>query len=128
MAMVLLYNFQDPARRMAVKLCLHRQGISCRDVAPEEQGHPLGLLLGREGFDPGAAAAAFTEEMLVLHDLSPAQLNSLLDALRRDGLRIALKAVVTETNIAWSSERLHRELRAEHAAMQGRRPGVHRKK
>ena len=39
----------------------------------------------------------------------------------------SLKAVVTETNIAWSSERLHRELRAEHAAMQGRRPGVHRK-
>ena len=126
MAMVLLYNFQDPARRMAVKLCLHRQGLACRDVAPEEQGQPLGLLLGREGFAPGACAAPFREEMLVMHDLSRTQFSALLDALRRAGLFIPLKAVVTETNIAWSSERLHRELAAEHAAMQRRRGGAHR--
>ena len=40
-----------------------------------------------------------------------------LDALRRAGIRIALKAVVTETNAGWSSARLHRELAAEHEAM-----------
>ena len=126
MAMVLLYNFRDPARRMGIKLCLHRLGLRCRDVAPEEQGQPLGLLLGLEGFGPGESAAPFSEEMLVMHGLSPARFNALLDALRREGLRVALKAVVTDTNVAWSSERLHRELAAEHAAMQRRRGSVHR--
>ena len=128
MPTVLLYNVQDPARRMAVKLCLHRLGLRCRAVAPEEQGHPLGLLLGLEGYAPGKAAETFTEEMLVMHQLSSTQFSALLDALRRENLRIALKAVVTDTNIAWSSARLHRELQAEHAAMQRRGAPVHRKK
>ena len=61
-----------------------------------------------------------------MHGLAPAQFNALLDALRREGLRVALKAVVTDTNVAWSSELLHRELAAEHAAMQRRRGSVHR--
>ena len=88
---------------MGIKLCLHRLGLRCRDVAPEEQGQPLGLLLGLEGFGPGESAAPFSEEMLVMHGLSPARFNALLDALRREGLRVALEEVVTETNVAWSS-------------------------
>ena len=128
MACVLLYNFTDPARRMKLKLCLHRLGLRCRDVSPEEQGHPLGLLLGLDGYDPGEPGAAFTEEMLVMHELSREQFSALLDALRREHLSVALKAVVTETNVAWSSERLHRELAAEHAAMSAAGRSVHRKK
>ena len=127
MAKVLLYNFTDSERRMAVKLCLHRLGIGCVDVAPEEQGHPLGLLLGLAGFAPGTAATAFTEEMLVMHALSSAQFSGLLDALRRSRVSVPLKAVVTDTNIAWSSERLHRELAAEHAAMSSKARSVHRR-
>ncbi len=127
MPTVLLYNVQDPARRMAVKLCLHRLGLRCRDVSPEEQGQPLGLLLGLEGYAPGEAAETFTEEMLVMHQLSGTQFSALLDALRRAGISVALKAVVTETNVAWTSERLHRELAAEHAAMRAKARSIHRK-
>ena len=86
MATVLLYNFRDPARRMGVKLCLHRLGLRCRDVAPEEQGQPLGRLLGLEGFgDGGGSAAPFSEEMLVMHGLAPAQFNALLGGIVRIG-------------------------------------------
>ena len=118
MVQVLLYNLNDPQRRMTVKLCLHRLGLRCVDVAPEEHALPLGTLLGLEGFGPAEGEAErFADEMLVMHDLSGQQLNALLDALRRAGVRIALKAVVTETNAGWSSARLHRELAAEHEAM-----------
>ena len=127
MARVLLYNFTDPERRMKVKLCLHRLGISCAEVSPEEQGHPLGLLLGLAGYAPGEASTPFSEEMLVMHALSREQFGGLLDALRRSRVPVALKAVVTDTNIAWSSERLHRELAAEHAAMAAKARSVHRK-
>ncbi len=127
MAKVLLYNFTDPERRMRIRLCLHRLGIACTEVVPEEQGHPLGLLLGLDGYAPGEAAAPFTEEMLVMYALSREQFSGLLESLRRSGVPVALKAVVTETNIAWSSGRLHRELAAEHAAMAARGRSVHGK-
>lgn len=127
MAKVLLYNFTDPERRMAVKLCLHRLGIHCVDVAPEDQGQPLGRLLGLAGFASGEAAAVFTEEMLVMYALSREQFSALLEGLRRSRVPVALKAVVTETNIAWSSQRLHRELAAEHAALAAQKPTVHKK-
>ncbi len=126
MAKVLLYNFTQAERRMKIKFCLHRLGIGCVDVAPEEQGQPLGLLLGLDGFEPGTAPAPFTEEMLVMYALSREQFSGLLDALRRSGVPVTLKAVVTETNIAWSSERLHRELAAEHAAMAAQARSVHK--
>ena len=35
---------------------------------------------------------------------------------------MALKAVLTETNAAWSSRRLYRELQAEHEALSKVRP------
>jgi hypothetical protein len=127
MATVLLYNFTDPARRRAVKLCLHRLGIACREVAPEEQGSPLGLLLGLTGYEPAEAPVPFSGEMLVMHALSREQFSGLLEGLRRSRVPVALKAVVTETNITWSSERLHRELSAEHMAMAAQARSVHGK-
>ena len=114
---VLLYNLKDTGKRMGVKLCLFRLGISCRDVPPEDFGHPLGYLLAQPGFAPAAAEEGFDDEMMVLYDLPSALLNSLLDALRVARVPVALKAVVTEHNISWSSARLHRELAAEHEAM-----------
>ena len=53
-----------------------------------------------------------------------------LDLLRQSRAPVALKAVVTGQNKAWSSEALHRELRREHEAMRriaGKKP-VHKKK
>ena len=128
MATVLLYNIGNTEKRMKIKLCLHRLGLRCRDVMPEDFGHPLGWLLGLEGYSPGTEGECFEEEMLVMHGLSREQFGALLDALRRGGVPVALKAVVTETNAAWSSSRLHRELEAEHRAMQKRAGSVHRGK
>ena len=126
MATVLLYNFTDPERRGRVRFCLFRLGLSCVEVPPERQGDPLGLLLGLPGYAPGEAVEPFSGEMLVMHALSREQFGSLLEELRRSRVPVALKAVVTDTNIAWSSAQLHRELAAEHAAMAARARSVHR--
>ena len=127
MGTVLLYNLNDTDKRMKIKLILFRLGLSAKDVMPEEFGHPLGLLIGREGFAPAEADASFTEEMLVMHELSQAQFSSLLNALRQGQVPVALKAVVTDSNISWSSLRLHNELAAEHAAMHKHARSVHRR-
>ena len=45
----------------------------------------------------------------------------LLDTLRREGVPVALKAVVTEQNKGWSAAALCRELRREHEAIRAQR-------
>ena len=109
---VLLYNIRaeklETVRRAASFL-----GLSPLEVEPAAFELPLGALLGDEGCAPADPEAAFDDEMLVMEALS----SPLLDALRREGVSIALKAVVTEQNRTWSSAALCRELRREHEAL-----------
>lgn len=87
-------------------------GLSPVEVESADFGKPLGALLGDGDSGPGEEAS-FDDEMLVMEELS----SPLLDMLRREGIAIALKAVVTEQNRTWSSAALCRELRREHEAL-----------
>lgn len=122
MGRVLLYNFQEESRRKAVKAVLFRLCIPVREVPPEAQGLPLKTLLGPEMPKAGetAPAESFREEMIVMQGLEPRLFHGFLEGLKAAGIRVPLKAVVTEHNAEWSSLRLHAELRAEHLAMTGR--------
>lgn len=62
-----------------------------------------------------------------MHGLSSAQFSAFLDALRRSRAAVALKAVATEHNVAWSSAALCRELQREHEAMRRAGGSVHKK-
>ena len=125
MARVLLYNFSEDSRRRTVKEILFRFGIPSREIPADRQGAPLGRLLELSGFEgkEEAPEKPFTEEMIVLHDLSARQFHGFLDEMRRRGIRVPLKAAVTEENVHWSSFRLCRELQAEHEALAGKTEG-----
>ena len=127
MALVLLYNINEDAKRHKIGLAAWKLGVAVRSVAPEEYSQPVGALLGLEGFSPAdAPAEAFEAEMLLMHGLSSAQFSAFLDALRRSRAAVALKAVVTEHNVNWSSAALCRELQKEHEAMKRTGKSVHR--
>ena len=127
MAQVLLYNITDDAKRQKIGLAAWKLGIAARSVKPEEYSQPLGWLLGLEGFSPAEGEAElFSQEMLVMHGLSSQQFSGFLDALRRNRVPVALKAVATEHNVAWSSATLCRELQQEHEAMKDAGKSVHR--
>lgn len=68
--------------------------------------------------EPRTKASAIPEEVLVLHQFSEQRLDALLYALRKEKIRIALKAVVTEQNCSWTFTQLYEELKEEHAKMQ----------
>ena len=126
MALVLLYNIPDE-KRQKIGFAAWKLGITVRSVAPEDFSHPLGYLLGLEGFSPtDASAEGFSEEMLVMHQLSSPQFSGFLDALRRSRVPVALKAVATEHNVSWSSAALCGELRQEHEAMRRAGKSVHK--
>ena len=121
MARLLLYNIKDADRLMKIRIAALRAGLEAVEVAEENFAHPIGYLLGYEGFAPAEGTERFTEEMLVMEQLS----SPLLDALRTQGTPVALKAVVTEQNSGWSSAALCRELKREHEAMRAYAPKKH---
>ncbi len=112
MKKILLFNIS------AKKAALIRQAasgleLSFTEVPPSQFGSPVGLLLGEKGYRAFGRRESFSEEMLVMEELS----SPLLDALRSCGATVALKAVATQQNKAWSPARLCRELRREHEAL-----------
>ena len=87
----------------------------------------VGALAGAAGFEKAGAASTadpeapekLQEEMLVLCNFSEARLDALLQGMRRSGIRIALKAMLTESNAGWTFLQLYEELSEEHARMTG---------
>ena len=59
-------------------------------------------------------------ELLVFAGFFGGTLDRVLAALRKKGLRIPYKAVLTASNQDWTVRQLHREIQAEHAAMTGK--------
>ena len=116
--LLLTYNLSPDAFIALHALC-GKLGIRCRPVKPEEYALPIGALAGIPvAADASSAAeAGFDDGMLVICHMLSDQLDALLEGLRQGGPRVALKAVLTPSNVAWSAYRLHAELAREHAAL-----------
>ena len=125
MARAFVYHIRDGEKLRRLRAVLLRRGIDYRPVSREEYGHPVGYLCGREGFAPRETYTGpeFREEMLLLEGLSYGQLSELLDELRAARATVALKAVVTDTNAAWTSAALYTAVWEEHRSMQALRKG-----
>ena len=112
MAKVLLYNIKGE-KLGKIRSAAALLGITAVEVPEEAFSHPIGYVLGYEGFAPSGTAERFADEMLVMEAL----FSPLLDYMRKSGAAVALKAVVTGQNLAWSGAVLCRELQREHEAM-----------
>lgn len=107
-----------PAEKMGVlRLLSVRLGLKLTVVPPERQGLTVEALFAGETAE-GAAEAPFAEELLVLCGVGAGAMNLLLAELRRRHVPIALKAVMTPTNAAWTMQQLHAELCREREAIE----------
>ena len=110
------WNF-TPDRAAALAEICSELGVRLRKVSPAETGLPVASLPEREP-GPGLAMMPFREEMLLMARFPDSLVDSLLASLRRRGLTVARKAVLTPFNAAWDSRKLFAELSAE-AALHG---------
>ena len=119
---VLLCNLRDPVRRVRILDWLDRSGVRAVEPAPTELHHSLGALLGLPGFvrEPGPwLGRGFDEEVLVMFAFPRPLLHSFLAFFREDGLPpVALKAMITPTNVNWSLLLLRDALKEEHDRLQ----------
>ena len=94
--------------------------VRVRRIPVSDYGRPIGELAG----GPGEGAAVpyagpdFSEPMAVLAGFFGARLDHTLSALRKAGVRIDRKAVLTAANRQWTALELYEELGREHEAMQ----------
>ena len=113
MGAVLLFNISDVRKKAVIRLLAYRYGIRLRDVDPEQQNMTIDQLLKDPEVKSTPCQDPFQDEMMVMHDLSKEAFHALIDALRREGKSVKLKAVVTGHNRKWTALRLHQELLVE---------------
>ena len=120
--MVLCYNLQ-PEKLGRLRVLALRLGIGVRVVEPEKFGLPVGALAGvLDAPETVEEAEPFSDEMLVMAHFRPGMLDAFLNGFRQNRIpSVKLKAMLTETNAAWSAARLHREILAEHEQMEAMR-------
>ena len=108
--MLLLYNLGgscgDPWRAAARRL-----GIAVRAVQPSEYDQPIGALLTSASKAGSGFALGFAEAMIVFAHLPEGMLDVCLETAYSAGAdRGVLKAVLTPSNVNWSSKALREEL------------------
>lgn len=122
---VLYYSPEKKPYEAKLKGVLVRMGIRIRNVSPDQIGETVGALAGLSGCEMAvedtqepSADCRIDEEVLVMHNFSGFRMDELFLNLRKAGVpKIALKAVVTETNCRWTFCHLYREIREEHEKM-----------
>ena len=117
---VLFYESEGGAQGALLKSILVRMGVRIKNVTPEAVGQTIGCLLGRKGFDAreNPEAPMLAKAVLVMDGLTDKRLEILLREMKKNGVSVPYKAIVTETNLGWPFHQLYDELSAEHEAMQ----------
>ena len=113
---ILMYNCSGPefSKMRQIFAMLH---LRMRVVNPEHYHITLGELALGKG-EAGEAAEVLPEPMLVFCGLNSALLHQVLEVLRLAQLPpIAMKAVLTETNLGWDTHKLYEELLKEREAI-----------
>ena len=114
---ILAINIQPEKLGRLRFLCL-RLGIGVQIVEQRAFGCAVGELVAGGAKPARGKWAPFTDEMLVMAHFRPGMLDAFLGGFREMGIApIPLKAMLTETNAAWTLERLHAALREEHEQM-----------
>lgn len=118
---VLFYEPEGGAQGALLKPVLVRMGVRIKNVPFDAVGQTIGCLLGRKGFDAreNPETPALDEPVLVLDGFTDKRLEILLREMKKSGVSVPYKAIVTETNLGWLFHQLYDELAEEHKAMQG---------
>ena len=94
--------------------------MAVKSVPAADYAQTIGALAGAADCpctEEAYAGAALGEPMLVFCGFYGDRMNQALNAMRRTGLRIPYKAMLTAANRGWKPAELLEELKKEHAAM-----------
>ena len=120
-ATVLLINFKDKQKQQTIQRALLPLGVKMKVITQEEFGQPIGYLAGMKkiaSVEMSEEKMELEKEMLVFAAIDGDLLQYILQTLRKAGVPVDYKAVLTEHNITLNCVQLYRELELEHLAYQ----------
>ena len=112
---VLSYNIGN--KKEALEKAAASLNMKHTEIPLDKAGENIGFLAGYNGFSSNGTEITAEGECVIFSGISGKRLDSLLKAMRAEGLDIPLKAVVTASNQSKSVEWLLSELSKEHEAM-----------
>jgi hypothetical protein len=112
------YELRSSSLETLKKLCSERK-IQLKVFGKESAGIKVGKLVGFSGFNEEERSenTAPDDECLIISGFSGKEMDHLLGDLKKYGVEIALKCVVTAYNQGWTLCSLIEELKKEHEAM-----------
>ena len=114
---ILTFNLTD-ARLSKLRFLCMKLGLAVKAVPAADCGQPISALCGLSDPAEATPAAAFSEEMLIFCHMDNAQVNRFLTTAKQMRYApVALKAILTPTNAAWTPAQLCQELQEERAAV-----------
>lgn len=118
---VLLINFKDKEQLRGLKVILLTLKIRIRMVEKKEYLQQIGCLAGINEMEEAGEAYGgedLEKEMMVFVGIANQRLEQILHMMRKNGVkRVDYKAILTETNSAWTVPRLYEEIAKEHEQM-----------
>lgn len=117
--------------------------VKVKNIPPEDYDKQIGCLAGMKGFQEDAEGASlsggeeeqefsgkglkgeqtvpeeFPGEMLVMAGIAGNRLDQVLRAIRKTGISVPYKAVLTASNQSWNAWELFAEIKKEHEVMAG---------
>ena len=117
---VLLINISSEERKEKLSEIIRKEKLEVKLIRKEDYGQTIGALAGIEEFYDKKAVYKGGEldgEMMVFAGISDDALDNILAAMRKEGIRINCKSVMTPYNIAWKIPDLYTELAKEHEEM-----------
>ncbi|MCH5349117.1 MAG: DUF3783 domain-containing protein [Oscillospiraceae bacterium] len=91
--------------------------ITHKIISEDQAGEQVGFLAGYEGFSSNGSKITAQGECVIFSGIDRDRLDVVLKAMRGEGLKIPLKAVVTPSNQSQTVVWLLEELAKEHEAM-----------
>lgn len=126
---ILINNIKGEKLSKLEALC-KMQNIRIKKVAHALLGQPVGFLANAVGVKKTGSVykgGALPDEMLVFADFDDKDLDGFLAGYKEAGIEpIALKAVVTPTNMGWTFVELYHELVQERKAYESAQKAVER--
>ena len=117
---ILLFHFTDKDRRNRLTRALLPLRMKIKEIPLEDYGKPVGYLAGIKELETEEAACEgedLSGEFLVMAGLGSDRIDQVLRAVRKSGISVPYKAVLTGENQKWDVWKLFEEIKAEHERM-----------
>ena len=119
---ILLFHMNNDRQRSIEKLCRSLTvPIKVINIRPAMYSQTIGYLAGITGFDRCNTLYSGNDldsEMLVFSGVDSDLMDEFINRMKQTGIpKIALKAVITPTNIFWTPHKLYDHLCQEHRTM-----------